>query len=297
MRHVFETREPGVLGAGPTLGIVEPARAPFTLARVPPAPELADLVDWHWVVTWDLPPGVRFTQAVVAHPVGQVVAERQGLLAYAMPAVSTDRRVLVGTDGVVGSKLRPGAYRALLGLDGPGERGAVGPFGGRAAGAVGRSAIDRALAGDAEGAVAAVTPLLADVAARTRTERSTAALATLREAFAAIADAAPGTPVATLAEELRTTPRSLQRLFAQWVGVSPKWVLQRHRVHRAAELLGRDPGLDLAGLAAAVGYYDQAHFTGDFVRAVGTTPGEYARRCATALAPPGTVAAGSAGRA
>jgi transcriptional regulator GlxA family with amidase domain len=66
------------------------------------------------------------------------------------------------------------------------------------------------------------------------------------------------------------------------VGVSPKWVLRRHRVHLAAEMLGRDPGLDLAGLAAAVGYYDQAHFTGDFVRAVGTAPGEYARSCAAA---------------
>jgi AraC-like DNA-binding protein len=49
-------------------------------------------------------------------------------------------------------------------------------------------------------------------------------------------------------------------------------------------MLGRDPALDLSGLAAAVGYYDQAHFTGDFVRAVGVTPGEYARSCATALA-------------
>ena len=32
-----------------------------------------------------------------------------------------------------------------------------------------------------------------------------------------------------------------------------------------------------------VGYYDQAHFTGDFVRAVGVAPGEYARSCAAAL--------------
>ncbi|MEV0894681.1 helix-turn-helix domain-containing protein [Promicromonospora sp. NPDC050262] len=94
-----------------------------------------------------------------------------------------------------------------------------------------------------------------------------------------IADAVPGTSVAALAGALGTTPRSLQRLFADWVGVSPKWVLQRHRVHLAAELLGRDPDLDLAGLAAAVGYYDQAHFTGDFVRAVGVPPGEYARTC------------------
>jgi AraC-like DNA-binding protein len=290
MRQVFDDG-PAVtqaLEAGPTLGIVNPARARdrFTLARVEPAEDLSDLVDWHWVITWDLPSGASFTQAVVPHPVGQVVAEDTGFQAYAMPAVAVDRRTLSGSGGVVGTKLRPGGYRALLGLTHPGERGAVGPadFLGPTADRAGADAIDQARDGRPDAAVRTVTPLLRAAAERTRTPRSTAALAALREAFAMIADAVPGTTVATLAAGLGTTPRSLQRLFADWVGVSPKWVLQRHRVHLAAEMLGRDPALDLAGLAAAVGYYDQAHFTGDFVRAVGVAPGEYARSCATALA-------------
>ncbi|WP_460886671.1 helix-turn-helix domain-containing protein [Promicromonospora xylanilytica] len=287
MRQVFDGC-PAVtqaLESGPTLGIVNPARARdrFTLARVEPVPDLADLVDWHWVITWDLPPGVTFTQAVVPHPVGQVVAEEPGFLAYAMPAAAVDRRTLSGSGGVVGTKLRPGGYRALLGLPHPGECGAVGPatFLGPTADRAGAEAIDQARSGRADAAVRTVTPPLA-AAERTRTSRSTAALADLAEAFAAIADAVPGTTVAALATGLGTTPRSLQRLFAEWVGVSPKWVLRRHRVHLAAELLGRDPALDLAGLAAAVGYYDQAHFTGDFVRALGVAPGEYARTCAAA---------------
>jgi AraC-like DNA-binding protein len=288
MRQAFDGR-PAVtraLEAGPTLGIVNPARARdrFALARVPPAPDLADLVDWHWVITWELPPGVTFTQTVVPHPVGQVVAESAGFLAYAMPAGAVDQRTLAGTGGVVGTKLRPGGYRALLGLTHPGERGAVGPadFLGPTAPRVGAEALAQAMSGEPDAAVRTVTPLLRAAAERSRTPRSTAALEALREAFAAIADAVPGTTVAALATGLGTTPRSLQRLFADWVGVSPKWVLRRHRVHLAAEMLGRDPGLDLAGLAAAVGYYDQAHFTGDFVRAVGTAPGEYARSCAAA---------------
>jgi AraC-like DNA-binding protein len=290
MRQLFDGG-PAVtqaLDAGPTLGIVNPARARdrFTLARVDPPEDLSDLVDWHWVITWDLAPGATFTQAVVPHPVGQVVAEDTGFLAYAMPAVAVDRRTLSGSGGVVGTKLRPGGYRALLGLTHPGERGAVGPADllGPTADRVGADAIDQARDGRPDAAVRTVTPLLRAAAERTRTPRSTAALAALREAFVVIADAVPGTTVATLAAELGTTPRSLQRLFADWVGVSPKWVLQRHRVHLAAEMLGRDPALDLAGLASAVGYYDQAHFTGDFVRAVGVSPGEYARSCAAALA-------------
>lgn len=289
MRQLFDGG-PAVtqaLEAGPTLGIVNPARARdrFTLARVQPDPDLADLVDWHWVITWDLPPGATFTQAVVPHPVGQVVAEDAGFLAYAMPTAAVDRRTLSGAGGVVGTKLRPGGYRALLGLGHPGERGAVGPatFLGPTAAHAAAEAVDQARDGRPDAAVRTVTPLLRAAAERTRTPRSTGALADLREAFAAVADAVPGATVAALATGLGTTPRSLQRLFADWVGVSPKWVLQRHRVHLAAEMLGRDPALDLAGLAAAVGYYDQAHFTGDFVRAVGVAPGEYARGCAAAL--------------
>ncbi|MFD2792603.1 helix-turn-helix domain-containing protein [Promicromonospora vindobonensis] len=292
MRQAFdgERAVTQALESGPTHGIVNPARARdrFVLARVEPAPDLADVVDWHWVITWDLSPGSTFTQTVMPHPVGHVVAEDTGLLVYAMPA-GLFERTLSGTGAVVGTKLRPGGYRALLGLTHPGERGAVGPAGflGPTARRAAGEALAEALAGRADAAVETVTPLLLDAAGRARTQRSTAALAALREAFEVIAEAAPGTTVAALADRLGTTPRSLQRLFADWVGVSPKWVLRRHRVHLAAELLGRDPLQDLAGLAAAVGYYDQAHFTGDFVRAVGVAPGEYARVCARALATQG----------
>ncbi|MBO0609935.1 AraC family transcriptional regulator [Myceligenerans salitolerans] len=288
MRHTFEpATSPGdVLGAGPTLGIVNPAeaRARFRLTRVAPVPDLADLVDWHWVITWDLPPGLTFTQTVVPHPVGNVVAEDDGILAHAMPA-GLFERALTGTGRVVGTKLRPGGFRALLGLSGPGHRGDVRQVGPPdvMAHAV-RESLREASSGRAEAAAGAITPLLRAVAGRHRTPRSTAALGALREVFAAITDAAPGATVASLAGEAGTTPRTLQRLFAGWVGVSPKWVLRRHRLHLAAELLGRDPGRDLAEVAAVVGYYDQAHFTGDFARAIGVAPGEYARRCTSAAA-------------
>jgi AraC-like DNA-binding protein len=66
--------------------------------------------------------------------------------------------------------------------------------------------------------------------------------------------------------------RSLQRLFRAHVGVSPKWVLQRYRLHEAAmQLTGPDPP-SLAALAASLGYADQAHFCRDFKQVVGQTP-------------------------
>lgn len=287
MRQVFDeaSRAGQVLSSGPTLGIVNPTGAHdrFSLVRVAPAHDLTDLVDWHWVITWDLPAGATYTQRVIPHPVGNVVAEDAGFLAHAMPT-GLFERTLTGTGSVVGTKLRPGGYRALLGLPDAGRRGAVEPVGflGLTAGHAGREALVHASAGRAKAAVATITPLFRAAADRSRTPRSTNALAALRETFAAIDGVSPGTTVVALAAELGTTPRSLQRLFADWVGVSPKWVLQRHRLHLAAEILGRDPGRDLAELATAVGYYDQAHFTGDFVRVIGVAPGEYARGCARA---------------
>ena len=62
--------------------------------------------------------------------------------------------------------------------------------------------------------------------------------------------------------------RTLQRLFERYVGVGPKWVLARYRIHDAVGEL--DAGYDgtIADLAASLGWYDQAHFVRDFTRNV-----------------------------
>lgn len=73
--------------------------------------------------------------------------------------------------------------------------------------------------------------------------------------------------------------RALQRRFLRFVGVSPKWVLQRYRMHEAAERLQADAP-SLAALAAELGYADQAHFARDFKAAVGRTPRQFVADCA-----------------
>jgi AraC-like DNA-binding protein len=71
--------------------------------------------------------------------------------------------------------------------------------------------------------------------------------------------------------------RTLQRLFNQYVGVSPKWVIKRYRLHDAVEQLATGAVVDWPRLALDLGYFDQAHFIKDFKMLVGTPPGEYAR--------------------
>jgi len=300
MRQVFER---GTLPAptASTHGIVDPgaARAGFDLVRLDPAPDLADLVERHWVIRWDLPPGVEFTQVVIPHPNANAVAEADGWQVHGIPR-GLFSRTLRGTGAVVGTKLRPGALRVLLGSSDAVRPGLVVPaeaafaapapgYPGRADVAeAGRRAVLAARVGDDAGAVAALAPVLRAAAGRRRTPRAADALARVARVLRAVVGGELGLDagVTDLAALAGTSPRSLQRLFAEWVGVSPKWVLQRHRVHLAAELLAVDPGRSLAGLAAAVGYYDQAHLSVDFARALGVPPATFARRCAASREAP-----------
>jgi AraC-like DNA-binding protein len=82
------------------------------------------------------------------------------------------------------------------------------------------------------------------------------------------------TRVADLAAHAGLTERSLQRLVEQRVGLSPKWLIQRRRLHDAVEGL-KAGEQSLADMAARLGYADQAHFTHDFRTVTGMTPGEF----------------------
>ncbi|TGL44619.1 AraC family transcriptional regulator [Leptospira perdikensis] len=69
--------------------------------------------------------------------------------------------------------------------------------------------------------------------------------------------------------------RNLQRLFQEYVGVSPKWVIQRFRIQEVAERMEKEKTIQFADLALDLGYYDQAHFIKDFKNTIGLSPEEY----------------------
>ena len=98
-------------------------------------------------------------------------------------------------------------------------------------------------------------------------------------------ESTPGlTQVEELARAAHMSVRSLQQLFSEYVGVSPKWVIRRFRLHEAADRLASGADIDLAALAQGLGYFDQAHFTSDFRRLVGTSPGRYREEARQAAA-------------
>jgi AraC-like DNA-binding protein len=92
------------------------------------------------------------------------------------------------------------------------------------------------------------------------------------------------TRVAQVAERIGLSQRTLQRLFSQYVGVSPKWVIRRYRLLEAADHLAHHADADLPDLAQTLGYFDQAHFINDFRATIGSTPTEYVQRQKVAAA-------------
>lgn len=74
-----------------------------------------------------------------------------------------------------------------------------------------------------------------------------------------------------VAEELGTTPRTLQRWFAEEVGISPKLLARITRFQRVFSAWRSDPK-SLARVAAECGYFDQSHLVRDFRDFAGTAP-------------------------
>jgi hypothetical protein len=233
-------------------GVLDPvaARARFSLALHEPAAELAGVVDRHWVVRWDLNGREPYVQDVLPHPCVNLAFEPGRSGVFGIPT-RRFRRELAGAGAALGTRLRPGALSLLSDLeawqltDGVCSMGEVlGP----AAEELEREVLSY---GDIADGVSAVESFL-----RRRLQ--------------------PLEPGARLVQ------RTLQRLFRRYVGVGPKCVLQRYRVHEAAERMLMDPDVDLARLALELGYADQAHFGNDFHARTGRTPAAYLAACVAA---------------
>jgi AraC-like DNA-binding protein len=98
-------------------------------------------------------------------------------------------------------------------------------------------------------------------------------------ALARLAETDPSiTRAEQLAEAAGSSLRSLQRLFGEYVGIGPKWVIGRYRILDATAVAHRGEPVDWAALAADLGYADQAHLTRAFTGVVGSPPEAYRRQ-------------------
>jgi len=260
----------------PPRGVLFPQRLDEQLAldHYPPSPALAPYVARYWVARWQLPPGEIREQLVIPHPCANVeIADGRARVLGVKSRTAT--AVARGTGRIVGIKLLPGAIRAFW------PRSAA-ELTDRSV-AIGRAfsapqhdwVAAAALAPDAM--VARLEALLASDLPQTPDVR----LAEVRRIHDEIASHRDLVHVDDLAARCQRSVRSLQLLFRDFVGVSPKWVIMRYRMHEAAERLDANPELPLARLARELGYFDQAHFSRNFSQVVGLSPAKYAHAART----------------
>jgi AraC-like DNA-binding protein len=264
-------------GTGPGLGrgVLHQAAATgqFELLRRQPAAEFAQCVEFYWIVRWDLRGRPSHEQKVLSHPNVHLVFEAPATAVYGVQRGVFVRR-LEGAGHVFGVKFRPGAFRPLLGAPVTELADRAVPAADLFGPAV--AATERAVLGGSD--VAAMTVRVERLLRGILPPEPDPAVDEVAAIVARITDTPSLLRVDEVAAEEGISARSLQRLFAEYVGASPKWVLRRARLHEAAMRAERGVGIDWAALAADLGYADQAHLTRDFTAAVGTPPARYARR-------------------
>ena len=78
--------------------------------------------------------------------------------------------------------------------------------------------------------------------------------------------------VSSVAGDLGVSERHLRRVFRETVGMSPKGFARLARFRHALRIVREDSRLSWAAIAAAAGYYDQAHLIEEFRAIAGVTP-------------------------
>ncbi|WP_181782060.1 AraC family transcriptional regulator [Pseudonocardia pini] len=243
----------------------------FRLERFAPSADLADLVERHWEVTWELPPGRSASVTLLPHPCVNVVLDG-GRLAVA--GVGRDRFTYryTGAGRVFGTKFRPGAFLPFLGEPVSSITDATVP----ASSVWGSSTEELAasMQGPAAASIARMEGFL-----RERWPEPDPNVELVGRIVGALLRDREVARVEEVVERFGIPARTLQRLFNRYVGVSPKWVLRRFRLHEAAARLAEEQERPWAEVAAELGYFDQSHFIRDFTAAVGLTPVAYAQAC------------------
>ncbi|MEM9132407.1 MAG: helix-turn-helix transcriptional regulator [Actinomycetota bacterium] len=257
---------------GDARGLVRPsqARDAFGLDRFAPPPPLDRHVDRFWRTEWHL--SAPFVQSIVTFPVVNLVVQSDGSAVVSGVQRHNDERRLEGDGWALGAMFRPAGFRPFAAAAMSTYVDARLPAS-EVLGTGFDEIVERVVA--AEGAPAAVAAMADFLLARAPSEPAVGEeLSTLIET--AVAEDPPVTRVDELARRFGVSVRSLQRLFAEHVGVSPKVVLHRYRVQAAGEA-ARDPARSWTDEAQRLGYADQAHLTVDVSRHFGAPPATYAR--------------------
>jgi len=216
--------------------------------RYHPSPDLEPYVEHYWLVEWDFRGRAAERAETLPHPSVHMTFEQGGMCRIRGAARVKFSRLLEGKGGVFAVKFTPGGFYPYVGVP-----------------------VSRLESTD----LSRIN--LVEAFLRARLPEPDENLPLVTEIVYTIAKEREILKVQDLVDRYGMNKRTLQRLFAKYVGVSPKWVIQRYRLHEAAEQLAAGEAVNQTAIALDLGYSDQAHFIRDFKSIVGVSPAAYAR--------------------
>ena len=268
---IEEIYDPAV---GPARGMLRRSLPEGNLRHVrrSPATELTPWIAHYWMIHWDLGQSAPQLVESLPHPNVHLVFEDAKAVVY---GVQTQKfsRTLEGRSRVFGVKFRPGGFRPFL--DGP------------VSALADSSAPARRIFGKDLRALEAIAftdgreddkVQAANDFFHQRMPKSDSTLELAAHLVECILQEPEIQTVEDLASLESVSKRRLQRIFQEYVGVSPKWVIRRYRLHELIEKANSTSQLDWAQVALDLGYFDQAHLINDFKSMVGFTPVQYQKR-------------------
>ena len=253
-------------------------------SRRRPAADLASWIAHYWMIRWDLRGCPPYVAENLPHPNVHLIFENESAV---IAGVQTHKfsRVIAGQSHVFGVKFRAGGFRPfykfavstladrlipasrVFGGDLKGLETVV--FSSCGQSSCGESSFGESLFGEDEKVGAA------DAFFHARMPKSDPAVALSGRLVDLILKETAIKRVEDLARRSAMSQRSLQRLFSEYVGASPKWVIRRYRLHELIEKFSSGGKMDWPQLALDLGYFDQAHLINDFKSIVGHSPTEY----------------------
>ncbi|MBQ4813250.1 helix-turn-helix domain-containing protein [Pseudoalteromonas luteoviolacea] len=241
----------------------------YTLRRYFPSPQLSSLVEQYWLVNWDLPEDSQHVQRNLPDPNCHLTF-LPNKCEFLGPVSKVYDYTMHGQNGIIGVKFKLGALACVL-----------------------PNPIEHYM----DTVISMPSFLHCDLAALSKTLSQTdndkARVHALEQALeplcgyvkvhhvqqlSALIERIKSNDdiytVEDLALQSGVSKRTLQRQFKQYIGLSPKYLIRKYRLHAALTLLERHPN-DIHHLVNKLDYADQAHLIKDFKNILGMTPGAY----------------------
>lgn len=240
----------------------------YRLSRILPSKELGIYVEQFWIVRWDLRNRDPHLQENLPHPCVHMVLEKNKSRIVGVVTRKFSYR-LENTGKIFGIKFRPAGFYPFI-------NSPVSEFSDSSLpladllencdefiNKVLETEEDEIMVQYAEQFLNSRAPLQRD----DNIER-------INQIIEKIAADRSVTKVDNLVSLFDINKRTLQRLFYIYVGINPKWVIRKYRLHEVLDKL-ENGCVDVQDIINELGYSDQSHFIRDFKAVVGKPPSRH----------------------